>query len=197
MYELTGMADIEANLQELTQELRTKAVKKVVKDTIRPIWSMARSLVRKDTGVLYTGIQMEVKSKNKGAIIYGVVGIRRGIKIPVRIIARGRRKGQVLMAIPTRYAHLVERGHKIVTHAIWEKDPKNKFGRLRPIRDSMWNKLLGRPKKGGEVIGFARGRPFMRPAWDTHGKEQALKVFLNGLDKELKDAVTKLRRRRP
>lgn len=189
-FELKGMDEVNDNLALLTTELRDRAVKKVMKKITTSIRDSARSRVRRDTGTLHNAIQDKVTSKGaKGAITIGIVGIRRGIKVPIRVVSRGRNKGKVLVAIPTRYAHLVERGHRIVTSAIWERDPKSKHGRLREIRGS----------GAGTVVGYAPARPFMRPAWDTYGGEKALRVFIVDLDKEVRDVVSRMRRtsRRP
>lgn len=197
---MRGMDRINDNIDQLTQGIRDRQLKKAMDAALNPILRNAKARVSRDTGTLHSAIQKQVKSLGmKGVTVYGVVGIRRGIKVPMRVISRGPRKGQVYALIPTRYAHLIERGHKIVVNGpLWEKDPKSKFGRLRPIKDTFLNKFMGRPApRTGEVVGFAKARPFMRPAWDLHGGERALRVFVTTLDKGIQSEVSKLRTRGP
>lgn len=182
-YSLTGVDNIINNGAKLVTAIRDRALKKAVKRTIDPIHRAALARVSVENGVLKSAIQQKISSKgHKGEAVFGIVGIRRGIKVPVRIVTRGKHKGHLYVQIPTRYAHLVEFGHRIVTSAIWERDPNSKHGRLREIQHST----------RGTVVGFAKARPFMRPAWDQYGKEVALKTFLVQLDREITNEVSAL-----
>lgn len=176
----SGMNRIDTNLDRLSIALRDKAMKKAMKATITPIHGEARMHCATDTGTLRDAIQMKISSKgSKGETVFGIVGIRRGIKVPVRVVMKGRHKGAVYVLIPTKYAHLIERGHRLVTHAIWERDPKSKHGRLRLIKGS----------GAGTVIGFVKARPFMRPAWDRYGGLKAVETFVINLDKALQEEI--------
>lgn len=181
-YELTGVDHIENNLDMLLRNVRDKQLKRAMKKTIDPIQAAAKARVDRDTGTLADAIQQKISSAGgKGEFVMGIVGIRRGIKFPIRVVTRGKHKGKVYVLIPTRYAHLLEFGHKLVVHAIWERDPTSKHGRLRRIH-----------KSDGLIVGSASPRPFMRPAWDQHGGTVALQVFLTELDKGLQEEVSKL-----
>ncbi len=185
-YNLVGVDRINNNIDLLTQAIRDKLLKRSMKKTLDPIQQAAIARVSVDTGTMRGAIQQKITSRGtKGETVFGVVGIRRGIKVPIRIVSRGAHKGKLLMLVPSRYAHLIERGHKIVVSAIWEKDPKSKFGRLRKIP----------LHRAGEIVGFVRGKPFMRPAWDVYGKETALKTFLVELDRGVVEEVGKLNKR--
>lgn len=175
-YSLTGVDGIINNGMKLVKSIRDRSLKRAMKKTIDPIHRAALARVSVGTGILKGAIQQKITSLgSKGERVLGIVGIRRGIKIPVRVVSRGKNKGKLYVMVPTRYAHLVEFGHRIVISAIWERDPKSKHGRLREIKHAA----------AGSVVGFARGRPFMRPAWDQYGKETALKTFLVELDREI------------
>ncbi len=185
-YNLTGVDNINNNIILLTQKIRDKLLKRAMKKTLDPIQSAAVARVSVDTGTMRGAIQQKITTKgSKGETVLGIVGIRRGIKVPIRVVSRGAHKGKLLMLVPSRYAHLIERGHKIVVSAIWERDPKSKFGRLKkmPLH------------RAGEIVGFVRGKPFMRPAWDIYGKEVALKTFLVELDRGVSEEASKLKTR--
>lgn len=182
-FSLTGVDNIVNNLTILTRNIRDRSLKKAMAKVIDPIHRAALARVSIDTGTLSKAVQKKITSSgSKGEKVMGFVGIRRGIKVPVRVVTRGKHKGKLYMLVPTRYAHLIEFGHRIVVSKIWEVNPKSKFGRLREIKHLA----------AGSVVGFVRGKPFMRPAWDKHGKDVALKTFLVTLDRELASEVSKL-----
>jgi hypothetical protein len=63
-------------------------------------------------------VDIKLTSKGtKGEMVRAWIGPRRNVRYPVRVVQSGTRKGQILLAIPTRYAHLVEFGHRVVNAA--------------------------------------------------------------------------------
>lgn len=113
--ELGGVEQIWANLDTFTAEVRDKITKRAMKAATDPLLREMKKLVPRDFDVLRDAIEVKITSSGqKGNRIRAYIGIRRGIKVPTKIFKRGKRKGNVLVAIPTKYAHLIEFGHDIV-----------------------------------------------------------------------------------
>jgi hypothetical protein len=109
--ELTGAEQVWRNLDDLTAVIRDKILKRAMKLASDPILKRMKDLVPRDFDVLHDAIEVKITSAGgKGDRIRCYVGIRRGVKIPTKTFKRGKRKGRVLIAIPTKYAHLVEFG---------------------------------------------------------------------------------------
>lgn len=102
-------------------------------------------LLKKSPGVKVKIPNASRNAKHHGRPAYVVVGPRRKIVGAVGITGKTKRTRRILRTAnqfagagtirirrPTRYAHLVEGGHRIV--------------------------------RGGKVVGFVRGRPFVQPA---------------------------------
>lgn len=109
--QLSGSDLLYKNLDDFTVAVRDKILKRATKAATDPVLKAMRDRVPRDFDVLRDAIEVKITSAGgKGQSIKGYVGIRRGIKVPTKIFKRGKRKGQVLIAIPTKYAHLVEYG---------------------------------------------------------------------------------------
>lgn len=112
---LGGVANVSRNLDNFVSVVRKKLLKKAMIATGEPLKSaMQTGITRRRTGALSDSIDFKIKIDSDGKFARMYVGPKRGIKIPVRMIGRGANKGMLLVAIPTRYAHLVEFGHRVV-----------------------------------------------------------------------------------
>lgn len=140
--ELGGTEALWRNLDTMTIAIRDKITKRAMKAATDPVLRAMKDRVPRDFDVLRDAIEVKITSKGgRGQKTNAYVGIRRGIKVPTKMFKRGKRKGQVLVAIPTKYAHLVEYGHDIV------KDGRV-IGRVKPqsfVR-AAWDEY------GGEVM---------------------------------------------
>lgn len=113
--EVRGETGLMANLDKLDINLRDRAIKKAVRKALEPMRDTAKANARRRTGALFTSIDIKITSKgHKGSRIIGVMGPRTGVKFPVRIVKSGEHMGKIYVAVPTRYAHLVEFGHNLV-----------------------------------------------------------------------------------
>lgn len=113
---ITGQEQVWANLDQLNAAVRDKLLKRAMKAALTPIVEIAADLCDKGTGILADSIGMKISSAGtQGNLIVGIAGPRTGIRIPVSI-HKGGLGLPPFIAIPTRYAHLVEFGHDIVTH---------------------------------------------------------------------------------
>lgn len=113
--DMIGMEDVNANLGFLTREIRDKGLKLAARKAGKPIVDSMKARAPQDTGTYRDAIHMKVTSKgHKGEWVQAIIGLKTGVKVPVRIATRGSNKGQVRVQIPTRYAHLVEFGFNIV-----------------------------------------------------------------------------------
>ena len=115
-----GVEDLVAVLSQLPPRLRERAIKPAVDKATRLVArAMKAGQKRKRTGMLTASIGTKVKAKLNRPV-YGIAGPRRSSSKPAgspfRLGAKWRRKkdakrpGQALV-IPTRYAHLIEKGH--------------------------------------------------------------------------------------
>jgi HK97 gp10 family phage protein len=112
---LVGMDDVSRNVDMLGAAVRDKVIKKAMRKCATPIKNEAQALAPEDSGTLKESIGINITSKGaKGNWIRCYIGPRSGIQMPLRIVGRGGQQGLVRVAIPTRYAHLVEFGHRIV-----------------------------------------------------------------------------------
>lgn len=115
-YALTGDDKVWNNLNLLGAKIKDKFLRKAMKTTLAPILSAAQATCPEDLGILKESLDTKITTlgATKGTLIVGIMGPRTRVRVPVRIIKRGPRKGQQLIAIPTKYAKNVEFGHNIV-----------------------------------------------------------------------------------
>lgn len=122
---ISGIERISDNIDRLTTAVKGKLLRTALMGTAEPIRATAAALcpVGDSTGMSAPGVlknSIEIKFTTRvgggtytGGFAMVIIGPRRGIKVPIRIISRGPRAGQVLFAIPTKYAALVEFGHEL------------------------------------------------------------------------------------
>lgn len=112
---MSGQIEVDAKFDKFPLLVRDRLLKKAMKATTTPIKEAAKAMLKRRTGALQDAVDERITTKGaKGETVRGYIGVKRGIKVPVRLIKSGKHAGQLLVAIPTRYAHLVEFGHKIV-----------------------------------------------------------------------------------
>lgn len=106
-----GDLDVKTNMETLTVAIRDKLLKRAMKQVTGRIAAVARQRVPVDLGTLESAIDSKIFSKGgRGSYVRGLVGIRSRIKRPIGFITRGRKRGQLRYAVPTRYAHFAEFG---------------------------------------------------------------------------------------
>ena len=100
------------NITQLTQKIANKLNAQAVREAAKPIRDLMRDIApRQETpwgGTLQSSIDMTVRTKKGVTTAY--VGPRTKIRKPIKLSTKGKSKGQVQIAIPTRYAHLQEFG---------------------------------------------------------------------------------------
>jgi HK97 gp10 family phage protein len=140
--EITGIDDLAKGLKAIGKKMRTEIASEAVTTALVPMVNEARALAGKsrDTGALQESIGVKVKPYKRGAVIFGIVGPRRGFKKPDPS-GKGFRD-------PVKYAHLVEYGHHT-------KAASGKFGGAKK-----------REKITAETAtAYVLPQPFMRPAF--------------------------------
>lgn len=141
---LIGMEKVEANLGRFRDAVRDRMLKRSARKAITPIHRAAQANVPVDLGVLRDALAIKITSKGRqGEWVQAIMGPKTKAGVPVRIVRRGGGTGSVRLAIPTRYAHLVEFGHDIVVNGtVIGRVPPNAFMR------KSWD------AQGGEVALF-------------------------------------------
>lgn len=113
--ESSGVIGWTENIAGFVTEIRDKMIKHSIKTALEPVRDDAKGRVRDRTSALRGSITIVIKSKgSKGTVVRGVCGPGTKIRVPIRVVKYGKHKNQLAIAIPTRYASLVEFGHKIV-----------------------------------------------------------------------------------
>lgn len=113
--EMTGQAEVEARFEKLAAAIRDKLMRRAMRKTAQPIVDAAKAMVKRRTGALQDSIDYKLTSfGDKGNKLYCIIGPKRNIRVPISLVSSGPHAGKVFVAIPTRYAHLVEFGHRIV-----------------------------------------------------------------------------------
>lgn len=144
-FELEGGEQLKAALMEMGQRKMKNALRGAVTFGITPLLAAAKKGVPRDTGQLKLSMSKVVRTYPSGVVV-GVVGPAKGF--------RGHftdKKGRLVLRNPTKYAHLVELGHRIAVG-----------GRLR---QSVYESLVNKPT--GRVGGFVQGFHFMSIAYTT------------------------------
>lgn len=116
-FELAGQTRVIENFNKVVTNVRDKMMKKATRAAAEPIRDAAKALVHRRTGALQDSIDIKITSSgSKGEVVRAWIGPRRGIRVPARLVETGTHAGHIFVAIPTRYAHLIEFGHRIVVH---------------------------------------------------------------------------------
>lgn len=92
--------------QRLAMTAEMRALSKSVKQNLTSSGNVQTKALRKSIG-------HKVKVKQTKAIVYGVVGARRKVKVTTLRIGKRKVKLRAFQAGATRYFHLVESGHKV------------------------------------------------------------------------------------
>lgn len=134
-----------------------------------PVIDRARTLIQQqseDTGALRRSMGVRVRKMGRSGVIMALIGPRRRTYIGGFSAKRGR--GGALRK-PSKYAHLVEFGHRITRHL---------GRRINLVRRSL---KLGTAQASGRSVA---GRPFMEPAF-RYGVPLASVTLLRGFDRAL------------
>lgn len=111
-FKATASAELDRRVLELPTRTRTAIFKKAMKAAAQPIAEMAQAHIG-GSGILRGSIEFKVSSKDNGRLVRCYIGPARDIMVPVDVHKSGLGLPP-FVAIPTRYAHLVEFGHDIV-----------------------------------------------------------------------------------
>jgi HK97 gp10 family phage protein len=168
--DLTGSAEIQRLLRELSLETRGPILSAAVGRAARPIVKIARRLAPRDTGALSASIDSDIRRDKRRGSAYAIVGPTRDAFKAGKRIKGGSTRGA---ARPANYAHLVEFGHL----------------KVKPIKGTSLRK-----KTAILVAGLVAARPFLRPAF-VAGASLAGAEFAAAIETGIARAVDKLRRR--
>lgn len=144
--------DILRVLKQLPQKVADQVVRPAAKKALQPILSTARSILktRSTTGLLASSLGVVQRANRRRGTVYSIVGPMTGFKDP----ATGEN--------PANIAHLVEFGTK--PHLIAPKGQSGALKIKRGVGPAVY--VEGAVRHPG-----ARAKPFMRPAYDTKGRE--------------------------
>jgi len=122
---------------------------------MRPVVQKAKSLAARRSGLLRRSIGIKTKLYPKKLVVATVVGARANVmQETVDPVTKQRRR-----QIPSKYAHLVEYGHRVARKGttLLRSGETLKAGRRRARLEK---------RKLGVAAGFVPAKPFMRPAFD-------------------------------
>lgn len=102
--EIGGLKEALSALDQVSNKIRKKALKKGIAKATRVLRSEARRRAVKKTGLLRKSLAQKVIVVKKTDTVLGMVGPKRGLKQEVI------RDGKHVLSDPVRYAHLVELG---------------------------------------------------------------------------------------
>jgi HK97 gp10 family phage protein len=100
-FKLEGGKDLERRLKKLGEKVYRKVTKQAVGAAATPVVKAAKANVETDSGLLKKSLGKKVVTFKKTQTVAAIVGARRSVEGNVR--------GKVRK--PSRYAHLVEKGH--------------------------------------------------------------------------------------
>lgn len=111
-FKATASAELDRRVLALPNRTRTAIIKRAMKAAAQPIRDVARAHVG-GSGILRESIEFKISSKDNGRLVRCFIGPSRDVMVPVAV-HKGGLGLPPFVAIPTRYAHLVEFGHDIV-----------------------------------------------------------------------------------
>jgi HK97 gp10 family phage protein len=173
---ITGLDSISHVLQQLPVEIRGSILRDAVSAAAEPVKEAAKRNARRSvrTGALYASIEKKVVTAKglKSASATAIVGPSRdyfrkgGAKVKQTGGSVDRRGAEQ----PSRYAHLVEFGHHVVTGgslkaqyslSLVDTGKRTKTG--KPVK--RWKRAGVKTAAKGKSAGWVAPRPFMRPAF--------------------------------
>lgn len=154
-----GLKTAQAALAKLDQTIRNKIARKAITEASKPFVAAARSLANRETGLLAQAQQTKVKSYRKGGNTVSLTGAQTGWSGKGKARKRNRlgKKADTTGRNPSKYSHLVDRGHQLV---------------------------VGRGKNR-RVIGTVQGSHYLERAFDA-AKAQAQAILARRIAEELK-----------
>lgn len=151
---------------------------------MRPVVQRAKALVVKESGLLRRSIGVKTKLYPKKLVVATVVGARSNVREEVvdPVTKQKRRK------IPSKYAHLVEYGHRVARKGttLLRAGETIRAGRRRARLEK---------RKLGKSIGFVPAKPFMRPAFDGQVPQMTAtlrKEYAAAIEREHAKSIKKL-----
>lgn len=151
-----GTNELMRKLQTLPAKVFNKVVRSAITKAADPTLKAARARVPEETGALKKSLYKRVRMYGKSKTAVAIVG-------PRTKFMKGKRK-------PSKYAHLVERGHA------------GRFGKnivKRSARQAMFFIQKGHLSAQGKHV---PAHPFMRPAYEQT-KGQAVRILKEQLGK--------------
>lgn len=139
--QIEGLEELKQRTDNLSKRRMSGIVRNAVTFGATPIAQAARRLVPQDTRQLRKSLAKKVKSY--GATAIAIVGVS---KEGFKALVRSRKEKRMVLRNPVKYAHLVEKGHRI----------------------AILGKLSRKGRKGtGAAAGFVAPRPFIGPAYES------------------------------
>lgn len=159
---LEGVEQSLKNLQEMTRTVRNKILRKAVNASSKVVLDAARQLVPSSTGLLKKSLAVRVQTYRASGVVVGIVGPRTGYQKT--------RQGKKITSFGKKMKAAGQNPSKYA-HLI-------EFGHN-----------LARPK--GNLIGYVRARPFLRPAFDQN-KSSVIALMEQRITEEIEKEAKKL-----
>lgn len=106
-FQITGQTELARALRDMPSNFRKDAAVFAMEQAVQPVVDAARANAPVgDTGALRRSIGFVIRKYRNGAVVFGVIGPRRGFGVPDASASTG-------VTEPANYAHLVEYGHAI------------------------------------------------------------------------------------
>ena len=173
--ESSAINELVAKLASIDRKIGRKALKDGINEGTKVVTADAKAGVPRRTGQLRKSIGRKVWVKKGGAVIYGLVGPRKGF----RTLYQGK------YIDPVKYAHLVEFGRREVVAGVAKGKPTGK-------------KVLS-SGKGGQIFGkkvrSVAPRPFMRNAWESN-EHRVTQIVVEKLRQAITQFFAKARAKR-
>lgn len=151
---LTGHRGLIKLLRQLPDDVYRKVVKKANDDVMRPVLREAKKLTPSATGTLRRSLGIKTKLYPRRGVVFTLVGPRLGFG---RKVSTG--GGKSGFREPTKYAHMVEDGHRIARGG-------TTLRRNGESRFQAWARAKAHGKKVAEHTGHVTPVWYLRRAWN-------------------------------
>jgi HK97 gp10 family phage protein len=140
-FAISGLDGIDENLKMMCTAVRERILRDAVRKGATAMMTTAKVYCSAETGTLRDSISLKMVSPKKGVAVQAIIGPKSGIKVPVRVVTKGKNAGKIMIAVPTYYAHFIEFGHKLVIHG-QELGFVSPRPFMRPAFDDEWENAL-------------------------------------------------------
>lgn len=152
----TGFDFLDRYIETISDAQFMNAQRRSMTKACQPVVRAMKSLNTDESGAMELSITTKVKGFKKNRTVYGIVGPESGVAFSYK----GRKR------IPAKYAHLVERGHRIARGGKLERKVTSKSGKV----------YFYPADAGARHAGDVTAYPFIEPAYEAE-KETAERIF--------------------